>query len=127
MSTPPKKKAKATGKGKEVLKMLQPVAASLGVDIEADRIAPQVDITKPISHVARTLGQVLRRVNIFIQGDTIVTVDEITGAAMASEPRLRDDRASTQRARAKRGKAISCVQRSYDGAVSVEPNVCHFL
>ena len=79
MSTPPKKKAKATGKGKAMLKMLQPVAASLGVDIDADRIAPQVDITKPISHVARTLGQVLRRVNIFIQGDTIVTVDEITG------------------------------------------------
>ena len=79
MSTTPKKKTKATGKGKAMLKVLQPVAASLGVEIETDRIAPQVDITKPISHVARTLGQVLRPVPIFIQGEFIVTVDESTG------------------------------------------------
>ena len=79
MSTTRKKKTKATGKGAALLKVLQPVAASLGADIEADRIAPEVDITKPISHVARTLGQVLRHVNIFIQGDAIVTVDERTG------------------------------------------------
>ncbi len=79
MSTTPKKKTKATGKGKTMLKMLQPVATSLGADIETDRIAPEIDITKPISHVARTLGQVLRRVNLFIQGDTIVTVDERNG------------------------------------------------
>ena len=79
MSTTPKKKAKATGKGAAMLKVLQPVAASLGAEIETDRIAPQVDITKPISHVARTLGQVLRPVNVFIQGDAIVSVDEITG------------------------------------------------
>ena len=79
MSTTPKKKAKAKGKGAAMLRVLQPVAASLGADIETDRIAPQVEITKPISHVARTLGQVLRPVNVFIQGDAIVTVDERTG------------------------------------------------
>jgi hypothetical protein len=79
MSTTPKKKTKATGKGAALLKVLQPVAASLGADIEAGRIAPVCDITMPISHVARTLGQVLRLVNIFNQGDAIVTVDERTG------------------------------------------------
>jgi hypothetical protein len=81
MTTPSRKKKTrpTTGKGAAMLRMLQPVAASLGAEIDADRIAPQVDITAPISHVARTLGQVLRPVNLFIQGDAIVSVDEITG------------------------------------------------
>lgn len=86
MSTPKKKKAKATGKGKTLLQLLQPVAKSLGAEIETDRIAPQVDITKPISHVARTLGQVLRPVNLFRQGEYIVSVDEITGDIKPMKP-----------------------------------------
>ena len=85
-TTPKKKKPKATGKGAAMLKLLKPVAASLGADIEADRIAPQVDITKPISHVARTLGQLLRRVNLFTQGEFIITVDERTGDTKPMRP-----------------------------------------
>ena len=79
MSKATSKKKKPTGKGKALLKVLQPIAEELGAEIETDRIAPQVDISKTISHVARTLGQVLHRVNLYRQGEFLVSVDDLTG------------------------------------------------
>ena len=86
MSTKPTTKKKPTGKSKAMLKVLQPVAASIGAEIECGQIVPEVDITKPISHVARTLGQILHRLNLYRQGEYLVSVDEITGETKTMEP-----------------------------------------
>jgi hypothetical protein len=86
MNTATSRKKKPTGAGKAMLKVLQPIAEELGAEIETDRIAPQVDISKTISHVARTLGQVLHRVNLYRQGEFLVSVDEVTGETKTMRP-----------------------------------------
>lgn len=71
----------------EIRERMKPVAESMGIRLPSGadgdddaRIAPQVNLNWPVGRrLARELGQLICRCGIFVMGDRIVTVDEITG------------------------------------------------
>ena len=52
---------------------------------EVSKIAPTIDVTKPIRALALELGQLLSMRNIFLRNDVVVEVDETSGALVAMD------------------------------------------
>lgn len=64
----------------DVLEKLREPAAALGIDLPGiSRIAPSIDLTMPMRHVALELGRIAAQQSMFLKGDFVTTVDPETG------------------------------------------------
>jgi hypothetical protein len=77
--TEPKEPAKGK-RARQLAASLAPVAQAIGATVlEGDRLAPCLDTRTVVSGLARQCGQLLRMTPLFLRGNFIVTVDEVTG------------------------------------------------